>query len=164
MPDPDFSKEFSDFYNHLRKTLGKHELPALLPSALTSSKKTGRNESCPCGSGKKFKKCCGRWYICGLIISWYLACGSCDCKPKPNIKQLSSLGREPITGMGGMLITGGLWTNAFQGLPPFDGNLCLSLPGSQMNSMSQNCSPQSGRSWMTFDGRLPLFEMIGSRH
>ncbi len=24
-----------------------------------SSPKTGRNEPCPCGSGKKFKKCCG---------------------------------------------------------------------------------------------------------
>jgi len=22
--------------------------------------KTGRNEPCPCGSGKKYKKCCGR--------------------------------------------------------------------------------------------------------
>jgi SEC-C motif-containing protein len=22
--------------------------------------KTGRNDPCPCGSGKKFKKCCGR--------------------------------------------------------------------------------------------------------
>ena len=22
--------------------------------------KVGRNESCPCGSGKKFKKCCGK--------------------------------------------------------------------------------------------------------
>ncbi len=22
--------------------------------------KTGRNEPCPCASGKKFKKCCGR--------------------------------------------------------------------------------------------------------
>jgi preprotein translocase subunit SecA len=22
-------------------------------------KKVGRNEPCPCGSGKKFKKCCG---------------------------------------------------------------------------------------------------------
>ncbi|MDO9631303.1 MAG: SEC-C metal-binding domain-containing protein [Humidesulfovibrio sp.] len=21
--------------------------------------KTGRNDPCPCGSGKKFKKCCG---------------------------------------------------------------------------------------------------------
>lgn len=24
------------------------------------SKKVGRNEPCPCGSGKKYKKCCGR--------------------------------------------------------------------------------------------------------
>ncbi len=23
-------------------------------------KKVGRNDPCPCGSGKKFKKCCGR--------------------------------------------------------------------------------------------------------
>ncbi|WP_420808763.1 SEC-C metal-binding domain-containing protein [Bacillus salacetis] len=22
--------------------------------------KVGRNEPCPCGSGKKYKKCCGR--------------------------------------------------------------------------------------------------------
>ena len=27
---------------------------------LNSFKKVGRNESCPCGSGKKFKKCCMR--------------------------------------------------------------------------------------------------------
>lgn len=26
----------------------------------TSEKKAGRNDPCPCGSGKKFKKCCGR--------------------------------------------------------------------------------------------------------
>jgi preprotein translocase subunit SecA len=25
-----------------------------------SNKKVGRNDPCPCGSGKKFKKCCGR--------------------------------------------------------------------------------------------------------
>jgi SWIM/SEC-C metal-binding protein len=24
-----------------------------------STKKVGRNDPCPCGSGKKFKKCCG---------------------------------------------------------------------------------------------------------
>ncbi|WP_246050174.1 SEC-C metal-binding domain-containing protein [Aquibacillus sediminis] len=24
------------------------------------SKKIGRNEKCPCGSGKKYKKCCGK--------------------------------------------------------------------------------------------------------
>ena len=25
-----------------------------------AEKKLGRNEPCPCGSGKKYKKCCGR--------------------------------------------------------------------------------------------------------
>ncbi|MCK4727443.1 MAG: SEC-C domain-containing protein, partial [Desulfobacterales bacterium] len=25
-----------------------------------SKKKVGRNQPCPCGSGKKYKKCCGR--------------------------------------------------------------------------------------------------------
>jgi preprotein translocase subunit SecA len=24
------------------------------------TKKVGRNDPCPCGSGKKYKKCCGR--------------------------------------------------------------------------------------------------------
>ncbi|TAN43154.1 MAG: preprotein translocase subunit SecA [Nitrospirae bacterium] len=28
-------------------------------TAVTRGKKTGRNEPCPCGSGKKYKKCCG---------------------------------------------------------------------------------------------------------
>ena len=26
----------------------------------SSSKKTGRNQPCPCGSGRKYKRCCGR--------------------------------------------------------------------------------------------------------
>jgi len=26
---------------------------------VTKGKKTGRNDPCPCGSGKKYKKCCG---------------------------------------------------------------------------------------------------------
>jgi len=26
---------------------------------VVKEKQTGRNEPCPCGSGKKFKKCCG---------------------------------------------------------------------------------------------------------
>lgn len=29
-------------------------------SAPVTSNKVGRNDPCPCGSGKKFKKCCGR--------------------------------------------------------------------------------------------------------
>ena len=30
------------------------------PAAPARKKKVGRNEPCPCGSGKKYKKCCGR--------------------------------------------------------------------------------------------------------
>jgi hypothetical protein len=27
------------------------------------SSKIGRNDPCPCGSGKKYKQCHGRWFI-----------------------------------------------------------------------------------------------------
>ena len=30
------------------------------PKTRTAEKKIGRNELCPCGSGKKYKKCCGK--------------------------------------------------------------------------------------------------------
>jgi len=30
------------------------------PKTMISEKKVGRNEPCPCGSGKKHKKCCGQ--------------------------------------------------------------------------------------------------------
>jgi len=32
--------------------------PEKIISRFTPTKKVGRNESCPCGSGKKYKKCC----------------------------------------------------------------------------------------------------------
>ncbi len=28
--------------------------------AVNPYKETGRNDACPCGSGKKFKQCCGK--------------------------------------------------------------------------------------------------------
>jgi len=31
----------------------------LPPSSFRSANKAGRNDPCPCGSGKKYKKCCG---------------------------------------------------------------------------------------------------------
>ena len=34
-------------------------LPDLNKTTIVSDKKIGRNEPCPCGSGKKHKKCCG---------------------------------------------------------------------------------------------------------
>ena len=30
------------------------------PKPVEVEKKVGRNEPCPCGSGKKYKKCCGK--------------------------------------------------------------------------------------------------------
>ncbi|UHD17880.1 DUF1186 domain-containing protein [Thiocapsa bogorovii] len=37
-----------------------HEAPRIAHGAGVRAVKVGRNEPCPCGSGKKFKKCCGR--------------------------------------------------------------------------------------------------------
>lgn len=34
--------------------------PGLQPQSLNGAVKAGRNDPCPCGSGKKFKKCCGQ--------------------------------------------------------------------------------------------------------
>lgn len=39
----------------------KYEKPNLRPlpaERFTGNKKIGRNDPCPCGSGKKYKKCC----------------------------------------------------------------------------------------------------------
>jgi len=33
---------------------------AATKSPVRADDKSGRNEPCPCGSGKKYKKCCGR--------------------------------------------------------------------------------------------------------
>lgn len=33
--------------------------PTEKPTPVVNTNKTGRNDPCPCGSGKKFKKCCG---------------------------------------------------------------------------------------------------------
>jgi uncharacterized protein YecA (UPF0149 family) len=34
------------------------KLPDLLKASVVNKGKIGRNERCPCGSGKKYKKCC----------------------------------------------------------------------------------------------------------
>src|SRR5262249_18285463 len=43
----------------LRSALSGHakEREAAVPAAVSA--KVGRNDPCPCGSGKKYKKCCG---------------------------------------------------------------------------------------------------------
>jgi tetratricopeptide (TPR) repeat protein len=58
-------EDYCDFYNQVAERL-ELKVPALRPprdipeTASTGKKKVGRNDPCPCGSGKKFKKCCLR--------------------------------------------------------------------------------------------------------
>jgi preprotein translocase subunit SecA len=39
---------------------GEGDLELVIPSSRRETPKVGRNDPCPCGSGKKFKNCCGR--------------------------------------------------------------------------------------------------------
>jgi hypothetical protein len=41
-------------------SLGNPPLFPSLPYSLASDAKIGRNELCHCGSGKKYKRCCGK--------------------------------------------------------------------------------------------------------
>ena len=36
------------------------EIPKIAVPVVRDSPKVGRNDPCPCGNGKKYKKCCGR--------------------------------------------------------------------------------------------------------
>lgn len=49
--EPDKPEDLSDIYLLLHALAGK-------PSAPRAATSIGRNDPCPCGSGKKFKKCC----------------------------------------------------------------------------------------------------------
>jgi hypothetical protein len=42
------------------QTITEFVTPAAAPAQIVSRRKIGRNERCPCGSGKKYKKCHGR--------------------------------------------------------------------------------------------------------
>ncbi|OBR90368.1 hypothetical protein CLRAG_35460 [Clostridium ragsdalei P11] len=53
--------EVIKFANNIRQWIIKGYTPAELSSStVVNKKKIGRNDPCPCGSGKKYKKCCGR--------------------------------------------------------------------------------------------------------
>ena len=55
----DFPWEQDDAMDALTKNMGKPgNLRALLREAAKARTKVGRNDLCPCGSGKKYKKCC----------------------------------------------------------------------------------------------------------
>ena len=68
--DPEFAEQIANWCNggsnrrRLRITADDIEVldingRRLLNTHKRSGDKIGRNEPCPCGSGKKFKKCCG---------------------------------------------------------------------------------------------------------
>ena len=70
---PEFAEDLESFqwrYGKIKeiaaRSYSKRHLPPpedrLLPPAerLSSPPRVGRNEPCPCGSGKKYKKCCGK--------------------------------------------------------------------------------------------------------
>ena len=48
------------------------EAGAYAPTApvINASPKVGRNDPCPCGSGKKYKRCCGPWAAGGAKLPW----------------------------------------------------------------------------------------------
>ena len=52
-------EDFVRLFNQLRSTLGVRDTPLLQTLSVEGGAKIGRNERCPCGSGKKYKKCCG---------------------------------------------------------------------------------------------------------
>lgn len=43
-----------------RKDEGEEPLPDTPVEQATTSRVAGRNDPCPCGSGRKYKKCCGK--------------------------------------------------------------------------------------------------------
>jgi hypothetical protein len=42
-----------------RREEGGRQRPAPVPFPVAATPSVGRNQPCPCGSGRKFKKCCG---------------------------------------------------------------------------------------------------------
>jgi tetratricopeptide (TPR) repeat protein len=52
----EFSEKLGDSE---KRAFCRQELTAIRRSASVTANKVGRNEPCPCGSGKKYKKCCG---------------------------------------------------------------------------------------------------------
>jgi hypothetical protein len=55
-PAPDSTAE--TVHNSAQAVSGEALPDALLPTFRRASAKIGRNELCPCGSGRKFKRCC----------------------------------------------------------------------------------------------------------
>ena len=51
---------YSKLYKDIRETTSATGTTTTAKSVKTQQQKVGRNDDCPCGSGKKFKKCHGK--------------------------------------------------------------------------------------------------------
>jgi len=58
MQEPEKTREYKTLLQQLMPSASEKSL-YYKPSPIIKPAKTGRNEPCPCGSGKKYKKCCG---------------------------------------------------------------------------------------------------------
>ena len=63
--DRNFGKRFDDKREKEKKIKtglpGEDEQPLPPPvEPISKGQSVGRNDACPCGSGKKYKKCCGK--------------------------------------------------------------------------------------------------------
>ncbi|MBK8386704.1 MAG: SEC-C domain-containing protein [Candidatus Accumulibacter sp.] len=50
--------EFARMYNALRREFGLGHGDTAVSQVVAQAPRVGRNDPCPCGSGKKYKKCC----------------------------------------------------------------------------------------------------------
>ena len=55
-----FTQTAKNFIHSQYTPLSKEKKQSPAAPAVPATKKVGRNEPCPCGSGKKYKKCCGK--------------------------------------------------------------------------------------------------------
>ncbi len=53
-------REEKERYTKQLPTDDEPELPPPVEPITSDKEKVGRNDPCPCGSGKKYKKCCGK--------------------------------------------------------------------------------------------------------
>jgi tetratricopeptide (TPR) repeat protein len=58
LPPKGLAEDFARLFNKLQSALGLRDRPLLHTSFVQSNAKVGRNDPCPCGSGRKYKKCC----------------------------------------------------------------------------------------------------------
>jgi len=73
------AEDFAELYNKLHAELGVRNRALVHATGAQASAKVGRNDPCPCGSGRKYKKCCSET---GILIP---AQSGSPGRPQPSI-------------------------------------------------------------------------------